>query len=155
MTFSKAQILITNFENKHQISKSWKLWPPTLCNMPHWSYFTSSSSFLLLPLIHPPPTHRSPFLIPSSGKKKVPPGFLALKGQKQTGYWQPSHPLGSGYRRREEGGQAEGRESGERKNAVWDIFKARSEDGLRYDHLGEGMNKGRKGKNTRATRWLR
>lgn len=46
-------------------------------SVPQWSYYTSSSSFLLLPASLPP------FLC----WNKVPPGFLALKGQKQTEQW--------------------------------------------------------------------
>lgn len=75
--------------------------------------------------------------------EKVPPGFLALKGQKQTGSWQSSNSLGSGYRQREEGRQDRGREAGKKvdcqerkekkkkkaeKSAVWDIFKARTDN---------------------------
>lgn len=125
----------------------------TPCNKPHWSYYTSSSSFLLLPVILPP-SLRSHSLH-SLHWKKVPPGFLALKGQKQTGSWQPSNSLGSGYRRREEGGQDRGREAGkkvesqerkERKSqgkVLCETFlkpaltTAPAEDGLRYVHLSE------------------
>lgn len=55
----------------------------------------------------PPNSFQSSRLPPSAGRK-VPPGFLALKGQKQTGCWQPSFSLGSGYRQ-EGGGTKENR----------------------------------------------
>lgn len=122
--------------------------------------------FLCTPSSHPPSLSPSlPLLAFSSlpPLEKVPPGFLALKGQKQTGSWQPSNSLGSGYRQREEGGQDRGREAGkkvegqERKEekkgqgkVLCETFlkpaltTAPTEDGLRYVHLRPEMQKIRK-----------
>lgn len=76
-------------------------------NEPQLSYYTSCSSFLLLPHIpsFPPSLH---FLFCLCLKKeKTSPWFFCLKRAKQTGSWQASHSSGSGFRPggREEGGE--------------------------------------------------
>lgn len=77
--------------------------------------------FLSTPSSHPPSlppsfSHSLPPSLPPSApplslssilhwRKKVPPAFLALKGQKQTGSWPASNSLGSGYKQGEGGGE--------------------------------------------------
>lgn len=78
--------------------------------------------------------------------EKVPPGFLALKGQKQTGSWQPPIPwalVTDGGRREDRTGEGKGGRGGggprkkrgkkkkAGKSAVWDIFKARTDNSTR------------------------
>lgn len=69
--------------------------------------------FLSTPSSHPPSLRFHS--IHSLHWKKVPPGFLALKGQKQTGSWQASSSLGSGYKG--EGGERTGQGKGGRKES--------------------------------------
>lgn len=103
--FVWIQLIASNIEKLKNLELSLLSLPLlTPCNKSHWSYYTSSSSFLLLPVTLPP----SLLLFTPSTGKKVPPAFLAIKGQKQTRSWQPSLSLGSGYRRREEGGRGGG-----------------------------------------------
>lgn len=84
--------------------------------------------FLSTPSSHPPSLcFRS--LHSLRWKKKVPPGFLALKGQKQTGSWQASNSLGSGYKG--EGGDRTGQGKGK---------GSRKESG-RQKRMGEGQGK--------------
>lgn len=89
-------------------------------------------------------------------EKKVPPGFLALKGQKKTGSWQPPIPwalVTDGGRREDRTGEGKGvrggggprkkREGGRQGKVLCGTFlkpaltTAAAEDGLRYVHLRE------------------
>lgn len=94
--------------------------------------------FLSTPSSHPPSLPPLSFssLPALEKKKKVPPGFLALKGQKQTGSWQASNSPGSGYKgeggdrtgqgkregKQERKWKAEKNGRGAGKTAVWCIF---------------------------------
>ncbi len=89
--------------------------------------------------------------------EKVPPGFLALKGQKQTGSWQPPIPwalVTDGGRREDRTGEGKGgrgcggprKKRGKKKRqgkVLCGTFlkpaltTAPAEDGLRYVHLSE------------------
>lgn len=85
--------------------------------------------FLSTPSSHPPSLRFHSLHSLRWKKKKVPPGFLALKGQKQTGSWQASNSLGSGYKG--EGGDRTGQGKGK---------GSRKESG-RQKRMGEGQGK--------------
>lgn len=83
-----------------------------------------------------------PLFSPNPSTEKSSPWFLALKGQKQTGSWQASNSMGSGYRGREErqekgwkaGKKVEGKErkeGGDGKVLCGTFFKAHTDNSTR------------------------
>lgn len=80
----------------------------TLPPLPFYSFQSPSLPFPSLPvslLLSLRPSAFALFNLSTGKKKKVPPAFLALKGQKQTGAWPASNSLGSGYKQGEGGGE--------------------------------------------------